>query len=733
MKEEIIEIKKEQLTSLQKSCEPDSVMFSASTDINFSLEKLDVGRLTQMTQAELASDVVHALDILRKKLVDVQLHAIGVSKSAKSVSSNQTKTAFLKSVSNSVFLPDGGINPAGPQGHKRKRNGPAAAEAKASQRQDGDGQESPACQEIQDFQKNHGWKGKRKGENDKIKMFILTKLKIPNIIYNILSKGIKYIPYSNLNISSCMQDFDKTIKLVKNQLEKKHIEIPAIFNIFQTDVRAKLVDNLRFKTCDKLLSQERDIVNKFIQQNNIAIKPSDKNLGWVLMDLEWYVNEVHSHVLNTSTYEKSLLTYSQIFDKCNLEMSLISRKYNLDRGTLSKIAPPTNSKLPVFYILPKVHKIPISSRPVVPNVNSFSSLASIWLDKQLQKVIKVFPWILTGTKEMICLLETHRVFIADPILITADVDSMYTNIPTDAAIRHFINFRLQYTKKRETNKELLPFPFYEKKWLMICDILNWILKNNFFSFQGNTFVQIKGTAMGTNCAPTFAQIFLGIFEWKHIYIKNEPLPKWYKRYVDDTFMVCDKTEVFNTQKTINEICPFFNWSFETGKRIHFLDISIYMGGKFKRFNLFDFEPYEKPINTNLYTSPTQNYPESYKFSWLQGESIRLLRNSSNEKTFNEALQKFKMKLIKNQYPPNIITAQLAKVKWDNRYMYLVNLKPKPISMQTITIEFHPEWNILLPSIKSILNNSGIEDLNLVLCKGKSLQNITSNKLNEILK
>ena len=46
----------------------------------------------------------------------------------------------------------------------------------------------------------------------------------------------------------------------------------------------------------------------------------------------------------------------------------------------------------------------------------------------------------------------------------------------------------------------------------LCDHLRIILTMNNFTFNQHHYLQIHGTAMGTKMAPSFANLFLGIFE-----------------------------------------------------------------------------------------------------------------------------------------------------------------------------------------------------------------------------
>ena len=72
-----------------------------------------------------------------------------------------------------------------------------------------------------------------------------------------------------------------------------------------------------------------------------------------------------------------------------------------------------------------------------------------------------------------------------------DVASLYTNIPHDegiAACRKIWEQRTVQEPPTECLVEMLPL----------------VLKKKHFSFDGNHYLQINGTAMGTKMAPSYA-------------------------------------------------------------------------------------------------------------------------------------------------------------------------------------------------------------------------------------
>ena len=70
----------------------------------------------------------------------------------------------------------------------------------------------------------------------------------------------------------------------------------------------------------------------------------------------------------------------------------------------------------------------------------------------------------------------------------------------------------------------------------IIELLELVLTNNHFEFNGRYYHQLSGTAMGTKLAPSYANLFMTQFEEKYVY--TYPLqPKLWKRFIDDIFMI----------------------------------------------------------------------------------------------------------------------------------------------------------------------------------------------------
>ena len=106
---------------------------------------------------------------------------------------------------------------------------------------------------------------------------------------------------------------------------------------------------------------------------------------------------------------------------------------------------------------------------------------------------------------------------------------------------------------------------------IISTFLRLVLTLNNFVFNSQNYLQIKGCAMGTKCAPSYANIFMGMFEERYIYPLLEKISNFYLRLINDIFLIWT-----GTTQQINEIQPSVKFDFNSSnKEINFLDTIVY--------------------------------------------------------------------------------------------------------------------------------------------------------------
>ncbi len=361
------------------------------------------------------------------------------------------------------------------------------------------------------------------------------------------------------------------------------------------------------------------------QNKNVTIKPTDKNLGPAAMDTSDYIQQVLQEHLLTNAYKQ--LTFQEANNIMTQLKTFLKNLLSEQANTLPKSeltffqrSLKEHHRLPVFYGLPKVHKQPISLRPVVSTSGSLLAIFSTWIDFKMKTLL---PLIQSYVQNSINVTnELRDIILPDNALIfTADAISMYTNIDTDIGIQSIRDF-LTY------NMNSIPTDFPHELFLQILEI---VMKNNIFSFADTYWLQLTGTAMGTPAACAYATITFGHYENSVILkdFKNELL--FYKRYIDDIIGVWvppatnDPGTWYNFKNKLNN-WGNLKWKVEEpSTRSTFLDLDIQLQNK-----RFIFKTYQKDMNLYLYIPPSSAHPPSCFKGLIAGELRRYwLQNNPN--------------------------------------------------------------------------------------------------------
>ena len=103
-----------------------------------------------------------------------------------------------------------------------------------------------------------------------------------------------------------------------------------------------------------------------------------------------------------------------------------------------------------------------------------------------------------------------------------------------------------------------------------------ILTLNKFIFHYRNYLEMKGCAVGTICAPSYANIFVDHFERKFIYPVIKAFSLLYLRFIEDIWT----DSITDLEKNLNELNakhPSIKFEYEIlEERILFLDIKIYI-------------------------------------------------------------------------------------------------------------------------------------------------------------
>ncbi|XP_068696962.1 uncharacterized protein [Montipora foliosa] len=250
---------------------------------------------------------------------------------------------------------------------------------------------------------------------------------------------------------------------------------------------------------DNLTTSERQAIHQLKQRQDIVIKPADKGSGTVIMDKTWYIDECNRQLNDSKFYRR--LNEDITVDIQKRVTVYVNRMYTddlIDEKTKQYLIQP-DVKPGRFYILPKVHKPGYPGRPIVSSNSHRTERISHFIDHHLQPLVHKLPSHVKDTNDFLNKLLTIGKLPSNSLLVTLDVSSLYTNIPHNEGINacdHFLRTDPHNTIPTGT----------------ICDLIRMIPTMNNLTFNDSHYLQIHGTAMGTKMAPSFANLFLGLFE-----------------------------------------------------------------------------------------------------------------------------------------------------------------------------------------------------------------------------
>ena len=214
-----------------------------------------------------------------------------------------------------------------------------------------------------------------------------------------------------------------------------------------------------------------------------------------------------------------------------------------------------------------------------------------------------------------------------------DVTSLYTNIPHNDGIEACREAWDQRAVKEPPTECLV-------------QLLTLVLKHNNFTFNGEHFLQINGTAMGTKMAPSYANIFMGKLEKLIIHSTPHKPLSWF-RFIDDVDMKWTESEE-NLNRFFdhaNNVHPTIKFTHETSRNnISFLDTYTTSEN-----GIMSTDIYNKPTDKHQYLSPQSCHPKHCTKSIPYSQALRIKRICSNEQTTKKRLGELKCHLKKRGY------------------------------------------------------------------------------------
>ncbi|XP_057307323.1 uncharacterized protein LOC130645336 [Hydractinia symbiolongicarpus] len=371
------------------------------------------------------------------------------------------------------------------------------------------------------------------------------------------------------------------------------------------------------------------------------------------MSKDDYIRKVYDHLSNNKYYAKMKTDPSKDL-KTNInsfiEISLC--RHNINKNTAKFLTPPENTRMPLFYILPKIHKDGIPGRPIVSAVNSITENISEFLKLCLQPLLPKLKSYVKDTKHLIQRLQTIPAQNEHVLLVSADVSSLYTNFPHQEGVDACIHFIRKYR---------ITLPSFTPNEHVIRTLFSFILKNNYFMFLNEIYLQLLGTAMGTKVAPPYASLFLGLFEQVFIFDKFPNLITIFLRFLDDIFFIWEHSEeeLHKFFIYLNSIHPTIKFTYEySTEEISFLDTTIYLD---KRSRKLKTKLFIKPTDSRALLHFTSYHPHHTKRGIIYSQALRYRMITSQDSILKCELDELKSILLTRGYKGRLVDEIFRKI------------------------------------------------------------------------
>ncbi|BHF62102.1 hypothetical protein SprV_0100508300 [Sparganum proliferum] len=388
---------------------------------------------------------------------------------------------------------------------------------------------------------------------------------------------------------------------------------------------------------------ERDALRELKTDKDLVIVPADKGRSTVVLDRTDYLQKA-----------KGLLEDRQFYVPCTTNpVKALTREINAtllaleNSGAITptdrRMARPQDTALARFYGLPKVHKDGAPLRPIVSLKGTPTYGLAKWLFRRLKFLTAESDTTVSSSAQFLEKLKGVSLH-PNEVMVSFDVTSLFTSIPQDLAIET-IELLLQ-SKYDETENRL--------GRAQVLQLLKFCLRT-YFTFDGTIYEQVKGTPMGSPISGFIAEAVLQRLE---SLVFQHHKPKFWARYVDDTFVVIDRDQLLTFKERLNAVFPDIQFTMEEeeNNQLAFLDVLVCR----KDCGGLKTKVFRKATNTMQVLNFNSNHPISHKRSCVRTLYRRVETHCSEPEDKIAELQYLRRVFKANGYPRNLVNRCIRK-------------------------------------------------------------------------
>ena len=294
------------------------------------------------------------------------------------------------------------------------------------------------------------------------------------------------------------------------------------------------------------MTDPRDSNNATLAKDEeILVLPADKGKATVVMNKADYDHKMQQMLCDEDTYQplKKDPTTS-LENKMNAELLQLKKCGRLPPDVYSWLRS-SAGRVPMLYGLPKVHKPDVPLRPIVSFMYSPTYELSKFLARLLAPLVGLTSSHVRNSKAFVEFMKS-QILEKEETLVSFDVVSLFTSVPTDLAIRvarHSLESDTSLSERTSLNVD------------DIMGLLSLCLGATFLSFRGKVYRQAQGTAMGSPASVVVANLAMEDIKERALSTLHSP-PRFWKRYVTDTCTALhpDLIEPFHSHLNSIEPC-----------------------------------------------------------------------------------------------------------------------------------------------------------------------------------
>ena len=391
-----------------------------------------------------------------------------------------------------------------------------------------------------------------------------------------------------------------------------------------------------------------DALKSLRTDTSIIITRPDKGRGTVILDKDEYNNKVESILADTTKFKVILEDAFVYISRMEDKLARLLRKF-LNYKLISKETYcnlfSSGTSPGILYGLPKTHKVGTPLRPILSTIGTFNyNLAKFFVP--IIEPLTTNDYTLKNSYDFI--KEVKNIDVSNKVMVSFDVQSLFTNIPLNETIDIIMNGLFGSLQKYMN--------FTKKQFKNLLDLAT---KDSPFIFNDKLYVQTDGVAMGSCLGPSFANAFLCYHE--STWLSDCPVsfkPLYYRRYVDDTFLLFDNLEqvpLFLNYLNSKHRNIKFTYETECNNAISFLDVLVSrVNGKVST------SVYRKPTFTGLGTKYSSFIPRLFKINAIKTLLYRCYMISSNWSIFDDEVKFLTNFFQTNGFPLHIIENCISK-------------------------------------------------------------------------